>query len=237
MGLIYEDGMVKFMDSWKTDNYGKAYVQITDLLPVSTLKKFREFDRRASPFLRPEGIKALRQDLLENGIKNQLMMFYNPANGYANIGEGNHRLMIAEEEGVTHLPVRIVRASYLKPDFTGKRGGAFIKNPKILARTYKKHINSGLKPSDVFDVNDFYDKDQQFMKYVEMIHYSLFKEKKLELANQFLRIFTCGENVVFGFDDFNNELKKHISGLHWLFMDKVKWEYENRRDIYWFKAG
>lgn len=230
--MIYKNDKVKFIDTWETDNYGKIYAKVTSLLPVSILKKFREYDRTNSPLLDRIGIEELRNSLLTEGIKDQLILFYNPRNGYARLGEGCHRLMIAEQEGVTYLPVRILRDLYLEPDLLGKRGGAFIKNPKILSKTYKRHINSDLKPSDVFDINDFYEANQ-FVKFVKQQHCKLVSLNKLEVANKFLKFVISGDRVSFRYDDFRNELKELIKQTHWLFRDYVNWDYQNHYDIYW----
>ena len=226
-----------FKDAWKESEYGKIYAHVTDMLPVDILVKFREYDRKRKPFNTPEEIEKLRNELLQNGIESQLMLIYNPNNGYMYIGEGNHRLAIAIEEGITHLPARIARNKYAEPDLSGVHGGAYVKNPKITTMKTCQHINSDLKPSDVFDINDFYD-EKQFERHVCNIHYKLIKEKKYDMANQFLRFVTKNSKLTFNLgDDFNNELKQIIDGLNRIYRKRIGSSYHDFKETFWLNAG
>lgn len=59
---------------------------------------------------RPEGVERYRQALRAGeGFKDPVMVIFDPDNKRAYVGEGNHRLRAAGEEGHSHVPVRVVR--------------------------------------------------------------------------------------------------------------------------------
>ena len=58
-------------------------------------------------------------DKLRNGegFENPLMVEFDPRSKMAVVGEGNHRLRAAAQEGISHVPVRVVRSRVSdKPD-------------------------------------------------------------------------------------------------------------------------
>lgn len=234
MALIEKAGLKVFEDAWKTDNYSGNYEKVTDMLPISILKQFREYNRNVKKLRRPLEIEELSKDLINNGIEDQLVITYNPYNGYANIGEGNHRLMIAIMLGVTHLPVRISRNRYLEPDASGKSGGGYIKNPKILSHKYRKHINADLKPSDVFDINDFYE-ENQFKKHIMVTHHALVNQDKMEMANKLLKFYISKGNISFESSDLTNEFKKLLNDMHWIYFEQVGCDYEGTNEVYYLR--
>lgn len=53
-------------------------------------------------------IDSIREDLRSGvGIKEPIQLDYDHKNQWATIGEGNHRLAAAREEGISHVPVRV----------------------------------------------------------------------------------------------------------------------------------
>lgn len=81
-------------------------------MSVDNLWKYREWDR--DPFLSrggrsPEEYDELKQSIQKDGIKDTLIFQINRlenGNVEAYIGEGNHRIRIAKELGITKVPVR-----------------------------------------------------------------------------------------------------------------------------------
>lgn len=88
-----------------------------ELVPTSTVAQFREYLRkpgRSGSLSRKEWDK-LKADIAEHGIKQPLKLMWNPKTGMAWLGEGNHRLAIAEELGLDHVPVTVVRRAGTDP--------------------------------------------------------------------------------------------------------------------------
>jgi hypothetical protein len=81
-------------------------------VPTEHLKKFMEYDRRpgGKDFKgNPERWNALSDHIKQNGLKNPVVLEYNPDTGHAHMGEGNHRTQIAIDHGIQELPVQVVR--------------------------------------------------------------------------------------------------------------------------------
>ena len=86
----------------------------TEHIPVSVMDKYKEANR----VLQPKGdIEALKHDIRQNGIREPLILQYDPTTGTAGIGEGNTRLQAAKELGLATVPVRVMRS-------IGRRGVA-----------------------------------------------------------------------------------------------------------------
>lgn len=138
-----QSGSIQFPEPWRTQS---NYAHYAELMPVSILEKYSEYDRVREPRNTPEEMAALKQDIMQHGIRNPLTMLYDPWTGYALLGEGNHRLAIAKELGLTELPVRVLRVRGLTPDSmpeAKKVEGALI-DPGA------GHVPENLKPSQVF---------------------------------------------------------------------------------------
>lgn len=88
-------------------NADSTYGKTTELINIDELQKYAEFDRKSSPLLSKEKYAALKADIAENGIKEPLILNYGAKDKIAYIGEGNHRLAIARELGITDIPVRV----------------------------------------------------------------------------------------------------------------------------------
>jgi hypothetical protein len=124
---------------WVKDSYG----DIAEPMPISTLKKYREYDRAAKPMT---DLQPLKDDILQNGIKEPLILTYNPTKSSVLLEEGNHRLAAAEQlvsEGhhqFENLPVRVSRVA-------GEQGGKGVSVPAV---EWEDHVNADLRPSEVF---------------------------------------------------------------------------------------
>ena len=68
-----------------------------------------------------DGIKKL---LLEEGFRSPLNVDYNINDRYAYLGEGNHRLIAAQELGLTHVPVTVHRSGEYSKHGNKGRGNA-----------------------------------------------------------------------------------------------------------------
>lgn len=121
-----------------------------ELVPVSELLKFREFDRRNSPKWNQDesnrNINFLKNNFMKNGIKEPLIIEYNHEDKMVLLVEGNHRLNSAEEIGLEYLPARVRL----------KKHGNYPENKKknamsVIGVEPNEHgyISSDLKPSQV----------------------------------------------------------------------------------------
>lgn len=103
-----------------------------EMVPIEALRPFREYDRRPG---QPDGADqaywdALKAHVAEHGFEDPLTLEYNNATGRAKLSEGNHRLGIAEELGMTHVPVSGIRSrtegvAQLTPPNQGDEYGYF----------------------------------------------------------------------------------------------------------------
>ena len=121
-----------------------------ELVPVSELIKFREFDRRKTPKYNQDNsrdnINHLKFMFQKEGVKSPLIIEYSPEDNAVLLIEGNHRLNSAIDLGMEYLPARVVLKKY----------SGF--NPVKLKNTMKVsgvqadqfgYIPSNLKPSKV----------------------------------------------------------------------------------------
>lgn len=107
------DEMQQLLDAYRKQNdtfYGTeqdAMLKNSELVPISELKKFQEFDRRPGSEHgdNPERWQTLGDHIEQNGILSPTWLNFNPRSGRAYLGEGNHRLDLAAERGYTHVPV------------------------------------------------------------------------------------------------------------------------------------
>lgn len=99
-----DDHRRRRLDAWR-----RSAERPTDaeLVPIETLRRYREYDREIG---NDDYTVDLRDHIATYGICESIKLEYDPDTGIAHIGEGNHRLTIAEELGITHLPVEIYRS-------------------------------------------------------------------------------------------------------------------------------
>lgn len=122
-----------------------------EMVPVEHIDRAREFDR--APGEKdfdgdPQKWDALKSHMKEHGITSPIIMHYNPDTGESYVAEGNHRVQVAKELGMTHVPVVMYRhrrgVGY---------GGRHIKVKPIGGQLneygYEKHVPQYIRPSDV----------------------------------------------------------------------------------------
>jgi hypothetical protein len=95
---------------------GHPYERQIGMVPTEVAHQYREYDRPVN--------ESLKADIAAHGIREPLIMNYSKTTGEGMIGEGNHRLRIAKELGITHVPVRGLRqhAPISGNDPTSRRG-------------------------------------------------------------------------------------------------------------------
>jgi hypothetical protein len=136
------DIMVSLDDNWYSDDSS------VELVPVSELIKFREFDRKVKPKYNQdnsiENINHLKFMFQKEGVKSPLIIEYSAEDNAVLIIEGNHRLNSAIDLGMEYLPARVVLKKY------GKYSPAKIKNAMQvdgIKANSSNYIPSDLKPS------------------------------------------------------------------------------------------
>jgi 8-oxo-dGTP pyrophosphatase MutT (NUDIX family) len=138
------DIKVSLDENWYADDSS------VELVPVSELIKFREFDRKVNPKYNKENslenINHLKYMFQKDGVKSPIIIEYSADDNAVLIIEGNHRLNSAIDLGMEYLPARVVLKKYgnyspLKLKNTMKVGG-------IKANSHN-YIPSDLKPSQI----------------------------------------------------------------------------------------
>lgn len=121
-----------------------------ELVPVSELIKFREFDRKKKPRYNLENskdnINHLKFMFQQEGVKSPLIIEYSPSDNAVLIIEGNHRLNSAIDLGMEYLPARVVLKKY------GNYSPEKLKNTMQVCGVVADksgYIPSNLKPSQV----------------------------------------------------------------------------------------
>lgn len=120
-----------------------------ELVPVSELLKFREFDRlqdgKFSKQQSYDNIKLLEDVYKNEGITSVLIIEYSVADNKVLLIEGNHRLNVALELGVRYLPARVVKRNSSFPSLQSKKA------MKVIGVVPDKYgyVRSNLKPSAV----------------------------------------------------------------------------------------
>jgi hypothetical protein len=121
-----------------------------ELVPVSELMKFREFDRKVKPKYNQENsrdnINHLKFMFEKNGVQEPLIIEYSPQDKAVLVIEGNHRINSAIDLGMEYLPARVVLKKYSK--FTPSQLKNSMKVEGIKANS-SNYIPSDLKPSQI----------------------------------------------------------------------------------------
>ncbi len=134
---------------------------VVGMVPTEYLRTLREYDRAGAdpnPNSR-KVIDGIRSDIRSGkGITEPLQVEYNNKRQWGYLGEGNHRLQAAIEEGVSHVPVRVNR-SYNGPKYRQERGvGGHIEHspiPGVSPRDATEgYIPSDLHPKYLFGENN-----------------------------------------------------------------------------------
>lgn len=95
---------------WK-DPKINPYAANTELVRVNDILPFREIDREVTPKFRGDfaHLDELTADIKANGFKDPIILDYDPQHGLGLLGEGNHRLAVAQRLGLDNVPMRVVR--------------------------------------------------------------------------------------------------------------------------------
>jgi len=135
----------KTVDNFNNRNMESVDGETTELVPVDELFKYAEFDRKTSPMMSAKQYQELKADIAKNGIKEPLLLNYGAKDRIAVLGEGNHRLAIARELGMTDIPVRVTGT---QANIKGQRGKGFgrVKGTEPDRFGY---VPSNQKPSDI----------------------------------------------------------------------------------------
>jgi hypothetical protein len=141
----------KTIDNFNNNKESKEpYYRSMELVPIEVLKKYREYDRLKKPMSR-EIYEKLKADIMANGIKDIAIIMYGTETDTAILGEGNHRLAIAEELGIKAIPVRVYRQrnTYQHSDesFPPQKVRGVIREEDEYG--YEKHIPADLSPSHI----------------------------------------------------------------------------------------
>lgn len=84
-----------------------------EMVPLSELEKYLEFDRAKVASLRdPDHLAKLTEDVKQNGLNSRafdepLELTYDPTTKKATLGDGNHRFPAAKAAGIEALPVKV----------------------------------------------------------------------------------------------------------------------------------
>jgi len=98
-------------------------MQFAEMMPISEVRRFAEFDRTGGDRINDDvSFARLRDHIAEHGINQPLMLEWSAADGHAYLGEGHHRLEMAESLGHTHVPVTVVRRMGPMAEFRDKIG-------------------------------------------------------------------------------------------------------------------
>jgi len=120
-----------------------------ELVPVTELIKFREFNRRKHPKWDKEDsdetINNLKHEFITNGITTPLIIDYNQYDNRILLVEGCHRLNAAIELGIKYLPCRVIR---IKKDFPKEILHKTMKVPGIKPDKYG-YVPADLYPSQI----------------------------------------------------------------------------------------
>jgi hypothetical protein len=106
------DIQISLDENWYSDDSS------VELVPVSELIKFREFDRKVSPKYNQDNsrdnIQHLKYMFQKQGVKSPLIIEYSPEDNSVLLIEGNHRLNSAIDLGMEYLPARVVLRKFGK---------------------------------------------------------------------------------------------------------------------------
>ena len=147
----------------------------TELMLITALKRHREFDRSTpcSP-ANPGGhvksaadLASLRTSITASGVGEPLLIHYDPLTGWALIGEGNHRIWLAEQAGQLTVPALCV---YARPGYLRGRAGpqhAVPGEPRLRPQEPHGYFPAAFRPSLVFPASYFPAPPEPFVPLVD----------------------------------------------------------------------
>lgn len=91
-----------------------AYAQHVEQLPIGSLSQYLDPEVPLEKLHRQESgyLASLRQHVTEHGMRDPIVLGYDPKRRQAMVTDGHHRLAVAAEAGLTHVPVRVQRHSF-----------------------------------------------------------------------------------------------------------------------------
>jgi hypothetical protein len=97
----------RWLDAWD-EGIGRLprYTE-TQMVPVEALRPYMEWDRELG---HDQYTRDLYDHIQQHGINEGLFLDYNPDTGKGHISEGNHRLQIADQIGISHVPLTVYRS-------------------------------------------------------------------------------------------------------------------------------
>lgn len=150
--LNFEEGGKIHLNSNKGSvklNLEKNWKEDTELVPVSELLKFREFNRLERPKYNlddsTKNIEKLEVLLISQGVEEPLIIEYSVEDNSVLLIEGNHRLNVAERLGFDYLPARVITR---RREFNPLQRTKSMKVKGFKADEYG-YVPSNLKPSQV----------------------------------------------------------------------------------------
>ena len=100
---------------------------VTKMVPISTVKRYREYDREGKQSygaLSEETINNIVKEIKSGGvIKTPLAIYHSDAHNWGYLAEGHHRLIAAERAGLTHVPVYVGSVEHGVGEAKRKREG------------------------------------------------------------------------------------------------------------------
>lgn len=126
-------------EPWRQGNYAN----VAEVMPVNELDKFKT----VASAVGTQGVTqqqwdTLKHDILANGIQEPVVLGYDPLVRRIKLTDGNLRLAIAKDIGLTEIPVRIERVA---GGLTKATGAKFLRSGLYVAPNIQD-----IKPSQVF---------------------------------------------------------------------------------------
>ena len=117
---------------------------VVGLVPTNVLAQYRDHEGDVNPDSH-KVVERIRADLRSGkGLENPVMLEYDHRQGWAALGEGNHRLRAHELEGETHVPTRVVRG---RLDLRKEMGTGAPASHKPIPGADEHYIPSDIHPS------------------------------------------------------------------------------------------
>ena len=127
----------------KQENKVSSFNETTEEVPIELLKGLHGNRQRRTK----EELQELTDSIAKEGVNSPIILRYDPETKRANVGEGNHRLAVAEFLGKKTIPVRVARKDGGFSDTENSGDLSSIAKD----RDPKKHFGADMKFSKVFN--------------------------------------------------------------------------------------
>lgn len=120
-------------------------------VPTDIVHGMREFDRgdKDGDSFSRQTIDDIKDSLPKTGFQNPLIVNYSKKDRHAYLCEGNHRLIAAQELGLTHVPVRVI-----KKDNSGNKGRGNAKQVPGVDPDIHDYVMGDMSPSQIGMVDE-----------------------------------------------------------------------------------